>query len=152
MSSDRYPLLVRRLHWITAGIFVWQWVSRGLAKQLPEDSGLVFHLQGLHTAGGVVILALAVTRIVVRVRQGSPSWPIGMGRLQRCSAALVHGALYAIMIVQPLIGLAAVRSPAFTTVHVALGWTALGLIAAHAGAALWHRLVARDAAFDRIAW
>lgn len=152
MSSGRYPVLVRRLHWLTVGLFVWQWLSRGLAAQLPGDSALAFHLHGLHTVGGVLILVLAATRLAVRFRQGSPGWPNGLTRLQRRAATVVHGILYAIMFLQPLIGLAAVQNPAFAAAHVALGWIALGMIAVHAGAALWHRLVARDAVFSRIAW
>lgn len=152
MSTGVYPAWVRRIHWITVGLFIFQWLSRSWADGLPEDSELAFHLNGLHTIGGLAILVLAATRLVLRWRQGSPGWPIGMGRWQRAAAAAVHGALYVIMLTQPLVGLAAVRIPSFATVHIVLAWAALGLIALHVGVALWHEWVAKDRVFRRIRW
>lgn len=152
MTPARYPSMVRRLHWITVGLFVWQWSSRSLAKQMPKDAELVFHLDGLHTIGGLLILIMALIRLIVRARQGSPDWPQSMGRLQRRAATLVHGALYATMIALPMTGLAATRVPTFATLHAALGWVALCIIAIHVGAALWHRIVHRDTVLNRIAW
>jgi cytochrome b561 len=152
MKTDRYPSIVRRLHWITVGLFLWQWLSRNLARRMPENAELVFHLDGLHTIGGVLILLMALTRLLVRARYGSPGWPDGVGRFPRIAATFVHGALYAIMIALPLTGLAAAQAQGFATAHTALSWIALGIIAMHVAAALWHRIVRQDTVFNRIAW
>lgn len=152
MTAARYPTLLRRLHWLTAAIFVWQFASRPLATSADVDPALAYHLQGLHTLGGLLIFGCAAARLVMRSRYPQPEATRLGPPAQRVAAVVVHGALYTIMLGQPVLGFLAVRDGRFAELHVGLAWFALALIALHACAALWHRIVRRDGVFGRMRW
>lgn len=150
--TARYPAIVRRLHWLTVALFAWPYVSRALSSTVAPESELAFHLSGLHTIGGLLILTFAITRIGARLRYTLPPLPATLGDLKRRAALAMHVLLYALMLAQPLLGFLAVRSPEAALAHALMAWAGLTLIGLHVAAALSHRFIARDTVFERVRW
>jgi cytochrome b561 len=130
-------------------------------------------LYDVHKTLGVALLVLVALRLAWRIGRGTPPEEPTLATWQRETSSLVHGWLYFLMIVVPLTGwigvslfpalvvfdsfalpgLVAPDQPAAKPVFAAHAWAAIalaGLIALHAGAALWHHLVRRDGVLARM--
>lgn len=108
MTDDRYALTQRLLHWLIAvlvlGALVGGWIMGEFkAKDLP--AGLYSQIYDLHKSVGVVVLALMVCRIIARLIHGAPAPHPGLANWQRTASAVVHFGFYALLIVQPILGL-----------------------------------------------
>lgn len=147
--------LDRRLHWIMAVLFVWQFASRWTSSALPDDHGAVFHLNGLHSVGGYAILGLGIWRLVNRLRNRRPPL-LASSPAQILAAHLTHTILYLLMFVQPVTGMllsgAQVGGPSnvMRELHAAGSWLILVLIGIHAAAAVWHHAVIKDDTLTRM--
>ena len=120
-----------------------------------------------HRHFGVFVLLLFVARVALRLRAGRLSPAGAASRLGRIAAALVHLALYALLLALPLLGWAlndALGKPAhlfgmalpalvgadedladaLLGWHQDAAWLLLALVLLHAAAALWHHFVLRD--------
>ncbi len=161
---SEWSLAQRRLHWWTAAVLaltlglallmVWLPFSQLLAKFLAYQ---------LHKSFGILVLLLAVARLVLRTRRTAPELqgvPAPMRRLARGGQWL----FYALLLLVPTLGwltAQAAAGPIPTTlflmipvphvlgpdealyawlrpIHQLAAYGLLGLVAAHAGAALWH--------------
>jgi cytochrome b561 len=113
--------------------------------------------------------------VAVRLRYGAPALPANLPAPMKLAAELSHYALYALMIVMPLLGwtmLAAaeypvvlwggVRLPAIVPqserlhtllwdTHYYLAFAFFALVLMHVGAALFHALVRHDGVFESMA-
>ena len=175
MSGDRqrFTLLQRALHWIMAlCLLAMLFIGVGMVSTImPKYLALV----SIHKPLGIAILVLALIRLAVRLRYGTPPLPADLPEPMKLAARLSHYALYALMIAMPLIGwgmLSAAAYPVvlFGGVHLpailpqsdslhALLWDAhfylafgfFALILLHVAAALFHALVRRDGVFDTMA-
>jgi cytochrome b561 len=156
-----YPRLAVALHWLIALLLFAElalgWWMLGVPKTPP---GLRAGWFNLHKSVGLVILAAVLLRMVWRASHpqaevaGLPAW-------QRTAAQVMHGWLYACMVLMPATGLAGsmfTRYPIklfgvvlpvwqrdwpagkqlMSDVHDALAWLFAVLIALHVAAALWH--------------
>jgi cytochrome b561 len=145
------------LHWsvavlIAVNLIFEDWIKAGW--EIIEDGGAAVYDAGAlaHIGVGVAVLVLALWRIALRVTRGVPDLPDGMAGRERMVAHLGHGALYALMLGVPLVGLAAWfgASEDLAELH-GLGKPAfLVLIAAHVGAGLWHQFVRKDGLLQRM--
>ena len=123
---------------------------------------------------GLAILLLALVRLVYRLWHGAPPLPAELPAVQKLAAQLSHYALYALMLLMPLIGWAmlsaapypillgswhlpplmhpdAVRYAQLRQLHGVLGFVFYLLILVHLGAALMHALIRRDGVFQSMA-
>src|ERR1700755_3171055 len=108
----RFTPLQRALHWIMAiCILTMLFVGVGMVSTIaPKYLPLI----SFHKTLGITILILVLIRIVVRLRYGTPALPAALPPLLKLGAVLSHYALYALMIVMPLLGwamLSAARYP-----------------------------------------
>jgi cytochrome b561 len=170
---SRFTGLQRALHWIMAlciltMLFVGvHMVSTVHPKYLP--------LFTLHRTLGIAILVLALIRLAVRLREGSPPLPRDMPALMKLGAYGSHVALYALMIGVPLVGWAMLSAAGYPVVlwgglwlppiapqgeglhtglwiaHVTLAFLFFAVILLHVAAALFHALVRRDGVFEAMA-
>jgi cytochrome b561 len=162
----------KALHWLVAAL-VAGLVAAGLAMTNLGDGDLKNRLYELHKSFGLVVLAALLPRLVLRALRGAPP-PVPMPAWQRLAARASHGLLYALAVVVPVLGWAGTsaccapvewfgllpltlpigggmeRGAAILAVHRVLALTLAGLAVLHAGAALHHHLVRRDAALRRI--
>jgi len=155
------------MHWLTLALicilFGTAWLS-GPEANFAQAAVLLL----VHRSAGVLIWGLTVMRLVWRWSKGHrPALPHDMGALQRFAARANEVALYALLVLQPLTGLAQSLFPGkafalffgmvpalvardrslthFTRdVHEYGAWALLALIGVHALAALFHHFVVRD--------
>jgi cytochrome b561 len=103
----------RRLHWITAALVAAGFVLGLVMKQAaPDDLLTLFLMFQLHKSIGIAVIALTVWRLMVRALRGRPPWEADLPEWQRRAAALVHTALYALLVLVPVLGyLSAASAP-----------------------------------------
>lgn len=170
-TKKHYSAISRWLHWLMAFLIL-AMLTAGLSLDVvtpDRKPGILFW----HESFGVVLLALAMVRVVARLRLSSPP-PLAGSRHEHRAAMAVHGFLYFVMICLPLTGwlmvsamdrpvnffgmitlpnlIAADRVVAFwfKTRHWQLAYGLIGLLAVHIGAVLFHQYVRRDQTLRRM--
>jgi len=95
----------RRLHWWAAAVVLLVFPLGWLMVGVPLSQLLLkFLLYQLHKTLGIVVFALAVTRLLLRARRGRPGWDEDLPGWQRQAAGAVHVLLYAFLLATPLLG------------------------------------------------
>lgn len=173
LRPDAYPPLSKVLHWSVA-IAVLVQVPLGLSLVYVDLGARQDALFNFHKSLGVLIFALMVGRLLNRIFAGAPSPEPTIAPWQRAVSSAVHGALYLLLIVQPVVGYLAnsafgASTPFFGlfeipaavaaseewanrlfALHGWIGLTLLLLIAVHLAAALQHYFVRKDGVLQRM--
>jgi cytochrome b561 len=169
MAADAvvYSVSARVLHWFTA-VLVLITIPAGIAMANIGAGPLQNFLFDLHRSIGVLLIPVILLRLAYRLHDPPPPLPADIPAIQQFAASVVHVALYALLIVQPIvgwIGTSAFRAPiivfwlfelppiwpenrAFSDqafqVHRVVAYLIVLLLCAHIGAALFHHFVRRD--------
>jgi cytochrome b561 len=172
-AHQHFTPLQRFLHWLMAiCILAMLFIGVGMVSTImPKYLTLV----SIHKPLGIAILVLAVIRLFVRLRYGSPPLPADLPEPMKLAAYLSHYALYALMIAMPLIGWGMLSAAAYPVVlypgwylpailpqsdmlhallwaaHFYLAFAFFALVLLHIAAALFHALVRRDGVFESMA-
>jgi cytochrome b561 len=102
----------RFLHWVMAGLILFQLGLGFRMVQLVSDVYVKFGLYQTHKSWGFVIFTLALLRIIWRVTHQPPEMPASMGSREVALARGAHLALYVLIVLMPLTGwLTASASP-----------------------------------------
>jgi cytochrome b561 len=167
LATDRYSPIAIALHWTTAALVLFMIPAGVLMVNLPEGDlqNLVFNL---HRSCGVVIFPLVLIRLIYRWRHPPPPLPDDLPAWQKAAAHFNHYALYALLLVQPLLGwwatsaygaavnvfwlfelppIVAENKPLSDTLflfHRIIGIGIALLVVMHIGAALFHHFIRRD--------
>jgi cytochrome b561 len=173
-NADGYTLVAKLLHWLVVALllaqFVLAWMMPHIGRNTQPNATI-----SLHLSFGAVILAVVIVRLAWRWTHPEPPSPAGLPPWQVRSARLVHGALYLLLLVTPVLGwmnaswrgfdvslfglarlprLMAPRASGFGwtgDIHVNLSWYfLLAFIGVHVAAALYHALVRRDGVLSRM--
>ena len=170
---QRFSAGQRLLHWFMAVcILAMLFIGVGMVSTvMPKYLTLV----SAHKPLGIAILVLALLRLAVRLREGTPSLPADLPEPMKLAAHLSHYAFYVLMIAMPLIGWGMLSAAAYPVVlyggvqlpailphsdslhallwgaHFYLAFAFFALILLHVAAALFHALVRRDGVFDAMA-
>jgi len=158
-SPARYHSVAIVLHWLLAGLLVYQFA---LGLRLDElKGGDKFVAFQLHKSIGITVLLLSLARLTLRLFVARPA-EFGEGA-QKLAARLVHWGFYAVMLLGPLTGWiivstakiklptmlfgvvpwphlplpAAFNQPA-ELAHAVLVWSLPALVALHIAAVLYH--------------
>ncbi len=181
-----YHWTQRLIHWIVA-LCVLALVPVGLliegyqqerveAVNAALGPGAFNIIYSLHKSVGLTVLGLMVLRVVARAVHGEPAYREPPSAATRVASGVVHAALYALLLLTPIVGWIGVSlypAPApfwflfdarlplqgdrelsdmlLGDVHGPLGILIGILAAAHVLAALKHRLVNRDEVWGRMA-
>ena len=174
--SERYHPLLRALHWLTALLIAAMFVLGGWIVYFdPGDGPLKDTLYHLHESTGATIWVLVLVRIALRLATGAPRLPPGTPGAVRVLSGLNQLALYVVLLVQPVIGLAdanawgvelrwyglfavpslIARRPeadaqALSDLHWYGAALLLALLALHVAGALYHGIVRRDGVLQRM--
>lgn len=157
---------VRIMHWLIAPlVFTMMIIGAWMVSTVSRYHELLINL---HKPIGVMLLALVIIRIIIRINSSIPAVPATTPAWQTNAAQASHTVLYALLVVQPLLGwgmqsaggypvvlingfsLPAIVTPSpllYATLHLAHSTTAYALfsiILLHTGAALFHHLILRD--------
>jgi cytochrome b561 len=168
-----YPASSKWLHWLVA-ISVLIIVPLGVYLPYAEGSPMQDSLYNFHKSLGITILFLMLLRLINRFAVGAPAPEPGLARWQRAVSSAVHGLLYVLLIVQPIVGYLANSAFGATTpvfglfeIPAALatdqelagrlfalhGWIGIVialLVAMHIGAALQHYFIHKDGVLQRM--
>jgi len=167
-TSERYGALMIGMHWLTLLLLVAVYACVELREFYPRGSELREGLESWHFMLGLSVFVLLFVRLALRfvsgprppVRPPLPAW-------QEHLAALMHLALYAFLLVMPLLGwlvLSAEGKPipffgmqwpalvgpdkgladSLEEIHETIGTVGYYLVGLHAAAALVHHYVSRD--------
>ena len=171
-APARFALPSRILHWLMAPMVIAQ-----LLIGVTMIASLSYYplLLAIHRPLGVLILVFAVVRLVNRLTHRLPPFPATMSRAERRIASWSEYLLYALLLVQPLIGWAMLSAARFPVTllgplrlpgiaphdidiyavlrecHSVFAFLLFATFTAHMCAVLFHTLVLRDRLIDRMA-
>lgn len=145
------------LHWIIAALIVAQFVLHDpiVAAWKAKTEGIepdFSPMVAAHVFGGITILVLAMWRLVIRFKRGAPPLPEKEHPLLKLAAHITHVALYALMILLPLSGMATWfgGSQVGDLIHTTLKIPLLLLFFAHLGGALVQQFVFKTGLITRM--
>jgi cytochrome b561 len=169
-GQQRFTAIQRLLHWLMAVcILAMLFIGVGMVSTIMAK---YLTLVAIHKPLGIAILVLALIRLAVRLRYGTPPLPADLPEPIKLAAHLSHYALYALMIAMPLLGWGMLSAAAYPVVlfggvhlpailpqsdslhtllwnaHFYLAFVFFALILLHIAAALFHALVRRDGVFQ----
>lgn len=161
----------RILHWLTAVlIFSTLFIGFVMVNSIGSYSSLVL----VHMTLGVLILSIVVVRVANRLTHRAPKLPDTVGWAERKLIVGSELTMYALMLVQPLVGWAMVSATGKHVVvfgslilpriapfdddlyfvlrqaHSLFAYTLVAVIAAHVSAVLWHTITLRDGMLSRM--
>ncbi len=174
VNRERWGAVSQILHWTIAVLILGMAVVGLTMTELPK-SPKYFWVYDLHKSTGLTVLTLMVLRLGWRLYAGAPPPVPGTPTWQHKLATLTHGAIYVLAFAQPLSGWLydsasglrrfrwfwlfdvpklsppdpGVRGIAHE-MHEWGFWGLAALVLVHAGAALWHHFIQRDATLARM--
>lgn len=145
------------LHWgvavLVAGQYIFKDAISGAWTAIRAGNDFAFDpLILAHVAGGVLILALVVWRLVLRLKRGAPSPPENEPAPLKTLSHIAHWAFYALLTAMSVTGLLAwfgdvtQAAQAHNVLKVAL----LAFIVLHILAVPFHRLVQKNNVMQRM--
>lgn len=173
VEKPAYDPVWRTLHWVMAALFLANVGLGYYASNLRPGVAPRPFLLDIHKSIGVTLFGLVLLRMTWRMTHTHPALPDHVGPLTRAVSALVHGALYALMLGMPLSGyvdsiagghpfrwfglfpvpvlLERNRSLGALgeQMHLAGAYAVYALVSLHIGAALWHA-ARRDGVISRM--
>ncbi len=167
MSTSRYSFPTIALHWITVLLIIAVYCTMEFRSSFERGSPERDLMKTVHYMLGLSVLLLTVARLWFRSRQPYPAIEPVPPVWQHKLAALVHLALYALLIGLPLLGwlilsaegkvipfwgleLPALLAPneelagSFEDLHKLLAEAGYALIGLHALAAIYHHHIVKD--------
>ena len=172
--TDRYSPRARRFHWAAFAFVALAYLFVNLRGYFPRGSGAGRTAMQSHYLFGLVVLALVLPRLLHRVRNTPPPVVPPLAGWESSLSRLTHVALYAFLLLQPLLGLLAVwasgplklpfialQIPSPMTpdhalhesighLHETIGEVFYYVIGLHIAAALWHHFYRRDNTLRRM--
>jgi cytochrome b561 len=168
-NSERgvFDQATRLMHWLTAGLVLSAFLL-AFSIDLATSRALHTAFLQLHRSVGLTVWLVTLCRLAWRCFAKYPDWPSDMSQTMRVAAMASEYALYALLLAQPVLGILQTNAhgdrvalffigqlPALIeknrplaqqllTVHKAVGFSLLGLIALHVSAALFHHFWRRD--------
>lgn len=173
-TPDRWGAVSQSLHWLIVLLIFGLCVVGLLMDELPRTPKY-FWVYTAHKSAGITVLALVIVRLAWRLLAGAPRPVPNTPGWQHAIASITHVLLYAVMLGMPLSGwlydsasglrpfkfFGLFDMPKLTAPddglrhlsHTAHEWglyAIIVLVLMHAGAALYHHLVLRDATLARM--
>jgi cytochrome b561 len=172
-TGQRYTRVAITLHWVIAVLVLGQIFFGWYLGDVPRGSAARGGLVNLHKSIGLTLWLLVWIRLGWRWRHAPPPAAASTPPWQKLAAALVHGALYACLLLAPLAGYIASNFSKygvtvfgvwklapwgrddkqlydlFRGLHGILAWTLAVLVALHVAAAIYHA-VRRDGVVARM--
>lgn len=174
--DGQYSRLAKWFHWTTVPLLFLALSTGPIIRFIGEGAKMSFY--AVHESAGLLVLFISIARLAWRGFSTPPALPDHIPRRMRLAADGVHHALYAALILQPILGfvttnaygfpmqgataflgfidLPRIMAPnetvafVFHWAHSLLGWTLPFLLAAHIGGAIYHHALRRDGTLLRM--
>ncbi|MEO8810426.1 MAG: cytochrome b [Rhodanobacter sp.] len=174
-TTPRFALSLRWMHWLMFSLVLLAYVCINLFDLFAKGSATRTNVLGTHFLAGIAVLLLVLPRLALRLRTGRPPVTPAPPRWSELLAKLTEAALYAFLLIQPVLGLITLQIggkkvalfgvtllPSFVShpdralghrfedIHATLGTIFYYVIALHILAALWHHFGRRDDTLKRM--
>ncbi len=171
-----YGAVAKIFHWLTVPLMVGA-IATGCVIGFIRDSSK-FDFYTIHESIGFTLLLVAIARIIWRRLSPPPPLPDHLPANMRLAANAVHHALYAALIIQPVLGFFGANAWGFPMagptaylgfinfptimpkmewlgwllleLHKYLGWAIIPLLLAHIAGAIYHHAIRRDGTLMRM--
>ena len=178
--DGQYGSTAKWFHWITVGLMAIALPTGFVIKFITGEADGVYKMAfyAIHETAGLTILFAAIARMVWKARNPPPPHPSDLPPLMKTAATATHHGLYAMLILQPIMGFLATNAWGFpmqgrtaylglidlpkfmeastglATVlswgHTIGGYLLVLLLAAHIGAAVFHHAIRKDGTLMRM--
>ncbi|MGH8620462.1 MAG: cytochrome b [Burkholderiales bacterium] len=114
-TALRYTATARWLHWLTSALVLGVIIPAGIwiVYFEPADEAFKMRLYNVHESLGVIVFVLVVIRLVNRWRNPPPPLPAETPAAVRLGAHVNQLALYALLVLMPVIGFLATNAWGF---------------------------------------
>jgi cytochrome b561 len=171
-----YGAVAKWFHWVTVALMAVALPVGFVIKHVKDGDKMLFY--AIHESAGLTLLVVAALRLAWRRFHPPPPLPASVPRVLRGTAAGVHHALYALLILQPLLGffmtnafgfpmrgqtayLGLLDLPRFMepvewlanglkALHRIGGWSILALLVLHVLGVVYHQAIRRDGTLLRM--
>ena len=145
---------------------------------LAAANAVKYGAYAIHESAGLTLFFVVLLRLLWRAIAKAPPLPPTIPAPMRKAATAVHHTLYALLLIQPLLGFVATNAWGFPlqgdtaylgfidlpkfmeadtdlagvlqTVHTYVGWAILVMLVVHIGAAIFHQAIRRDGTLLRM--
>ncbi len=173
-TDDRWGAVSQGFHWLIVVLILGLGVVGLTMGELPKTPKY-FWVYTMHKSFGITVLALMLLRLAWRLYAGAPKPVAGTPGWQHAIATVTHWLLYALALAMPLSGwlydsasglrpfklFGLFAMPKLVAPDESLKslshdlhewgfWLLIALVAAHAGAALYHHLFQQDDTLKRM--
>ncbi len=178
--DGQYGAAAKWFHWVTVGLMAIALPTGFVIKFITGEAEGAYKMAfyAIHESAGLTILFAALARILWKMRNPPPPHPSDLPPLMRTAATATHHGLYALLILQPILGFLATNAWGFpmqgrtaylgfidlpkfmeastglATVlswgHTIGGYLFLLLLVAHIGAAIFHHAIRKDGTLMRM--
>ena len=178
--DGQYGTVAKWFHWITVGLIAIALPTGFVIKFITDASDSVYKMgfYAIHESAGLTILFAAIARILWKLTHKAPPHPPEMPAVMRIAASATHHALYAMLIIQPLLGFFATNAWGFplqgqtaylgfidlpkfmetseglanglSWAHTIGGYLFVVLLVGHIGGAIFHHAIRRDGTLMRM--
>jgi cytochrome b561 len=171
ISTSRYGSTAIVFHWISAVLIIAAGILGLLHDSWPKRTQTFWI--NIHALVGLCVWLLVMARFWWRTRHAPPRLPAYIGQLSRHLSDAVHGLLYMLIFLTPILGIVTfiwhgrqfdfglfrldfgVRSDRAIfhpteDIHGYLAYALFALAGLHALAALWHGFIRRDGVLSRM--
>jgi cytochrome b561 len=173
VAGAAYTVTARVLHWITA-VLVLGMIVVGFVIANEWGGRWQEQLYDLHKSTGAVLIPIIIVRLLYRFTHAPAPLPADIPAVQQFAAHVTHYALYALLVVQPIVGWIATSaypapvpiyglfnlppiwaedralSEQLFAAHRYMGVAIAVFAAMHIGAALYHHVVRKDRVLMRM--
>ncbi|WP_237215423.1 cytochrome b [Falsiroseomonas oryziterrae] len=174
--DGQYSALAKWFHWITVPLMFLAIATGLVIRFMKDDVKMAFY--ALHESTGLIILFVAILRLAWRGFSAPPALPDHIPPTMRRAASGVHHALYAALIIQPILGFLTTNAYGFPMQgataflgfidlpkfmepweslaialhwgHSLIGWSLPVLLALHIGGAIYHHALRKDGTLLRM--
>ncbi len=179
-EARAYGTVAKWFHWITVPLMLVAlpvgFIIRFISDR--DDGAIKMAFYAVHETAGLTILFVALARLAWRVTHPAPPLPAAVPAAMGKAAAAVHHGLYAMLILQPILGflmtnaygfpmqgatayLGLIDIPKFMEADTGLanvlhwahtigGWLILALLVTHVLAVVFHQAIRRDGTLLRM--
>jgi cytochrome b561 len=172
--DGQYGSVAKWFHWITVGLIAIALPTGFVIKFITGDSDGAYKMgfYAIHESAGLTVLVCAIARLAWKATHKAPPHPADLPPAMRVAATATHHLLYALLILQPLMGFLATNawgfpmrgqtaylgfmetSEGFATAlswgHTIGGYLFVLALGAHIGAAVFHHAIRKDGTLMRM--
>ena len=175
-ENRRYHVFSIVIHWLIAGLIVLQFILANLAEGAEDADQTLRQLALLanHKSVGITVLALAIVRLLWRLKTPPPKLPREMDQWQVLASHISHWTLYGLIFLIPISGWLMSSATAYSVswfnllqlpdlvspnadaaevyeeIHEVLATVLFVVALVHILAALKHRFIDRDGVLERM--